>query len=438
MLMFCRFAIVFVLLLVCTGNITNSVLLKYGFQDARRLDGTTQAVTLIGMMEGTAPQPFAYRANAAILARRFADQLSPPVRDRVFATVSRHDALHSSYFSTVSDAAWTPVVALTFHLIYALFVASTLGALWVVFRLARLHGYSFGASLGVLLGFSIVYPLTCQHGANYYDAFELAGAFAACYCVLRRAMLGATLIIGVLSLNKETFFLVPLALWFLQPAESPSRTRLAWLALQTASALLCRAVITHGAGMRAPRWVDTHLVANFGFWLDPLSYVRFCDVIGAGIFTPSLQNPLFLAPAALFFADCWRRTGPCYRRYFVAALAPLLVLLLVFGEQDETRNLSLALPAFVLIALAGARRFSSIFAPAEGRMRCPSARRRLRTMGALRGVPRALTPANTPFGIVCAYPHSRRSRHHHVFRFDARHHHVAHGCCRPRRLCHRH
>ncbi|WP_230685924.1 hypothetical protein [Burkholderia gladioli] len=33
---FCRFAIVYVMLFVCAGNITNSMLLKWGFRDDQK------------------------------------------------------------------------------------------------------------------------------------------------------------------------------------------------------------------------------------------------------------------------------------------------------------------------------------------------------------------------------------------------------------------
>src|SRR5208337_907038 len=119
-----------------------------------------------------------------------------------------------AYFQDAPDEFWTPEVAIAYHLIYAAIVLSMLFALLLVYRLARLHGLTFGQATGFLAAFSFVYPLTFQRGGYYFDFVELLGALAACYCVLKGRMFICTLVVAVFSLNKETFFLVPLALFF--------------------------------------------------------------------------------------------------------------------------------------------------------------------------------------------------------------------------------
>lgn len=365
MLAFCRFSIVFVVLLVCTGNITNSVLLKFGFRDEHKLDGYTQSLTLVSMMEGTAPKPYVYRSTFAKVAKRMAGELSPAVQQKLFKSITRYDSLHRSYFSGVPDAFWTPVVAITYHIVYFFVVLSMLLALLLVYRLARTNGLSFGQALGFLAGFSFIYPLTFQQGGYYYDFIELLGVFSACYFMLKGWLIPCTLIIAFFSFNKETFFLVPVALFFLHQQEVSIRNRAAWLVLQLGCCLVSRHFIMSGYEPNGGGFIEFHAKGNLLFWLNPASYVRFYNLIAKGILTPSLQNPLILVPAIVFFRRAWNVTCSRYKRYFLAAFLPLAVLFMLFGYTDEARNLSLAFPAIVLIALSGASRFGQIFSSVE-------------------------------------------------------------------------
>jgi hypothetical protein len=79
LLSFCRFSIVFVTLLVCCGNITNSFLLKWGFRDDQRNADYIHTPSLVGVMEGAAPKPYVYRS--AISALSTSSSSSNPSRD---------------------------------------------------------------------------------------------------------------------------------------------------------------------------------------------------------------------------------------------------------------------------------------------------------------------------------------------------------------------
>lgn len=365
MLAFCRFSIVFVLLLVCSGNITNSVLLKFGFRDDHKLAGYAQSLTLVSMMEGTAPKPYVYRSTFAKVAKQMAGQLSPTLQQKLYKSITRYDSLRHSYFSGVPDLFWTPTVAITYHIVYFFVVLSMALTLWLIYKLARTHGLSFGQALGFLAGFSFIYPLTFQQGAYYYDFIEILGAFSACYFLLKRWMIPCTLVIAFFSFNKETFFLVPLALFFLHQWEVPIRNRIGWLVFQLTCCFVSRHFIMSGYEANSGGFIEFHAKENLLFWLNPASYVRFYNLIAKGIQTPSLQNPLILIPAVVFFRHAWRETGTRYRRYFIAAFLPLMVLFVLFGYTDEARNLSLAFPAIVLVALNAASRFGQIFSHAE-------------------------------------------------------------------------
>ncbi|MBU9193316.1 hypothetical protein KTD33_02080 [Burkholderia gladioli] len=357
---FCRFAIVYVMLFVCAGNITNSMLLKWGFRDDQKGSFAT-SYSLVGMMNGDAPKPYVYRSAFPRAGKWIAGQLGQPTQDKLFNSIKRHDSLRKAYFANVPDEYWTPVTALVYHLTYIAIVLATLFALLLIYRLARLHGLSFGHSVGFLAAFSFIYPLTFQQGGYYYDFFELLGVLGACYFLLKKRMAACTLMIAVFSLNKETFFLVPLALFVLHEPDVSMRKRIAWLVLQLAICIATRQFIMSGYGANAGGFVEFHVWDNLKFWLHPKSYLSFYNLIGKGIFTPSLENPLMLVPLAVFFRAAWRATPTRYRRYFLAAFLPILVLFLFFGYRDEARNFSVVFPAIVLIALHGASRFNMIF-----------------------------------------------------------------------------
>ncbi|MBN3733998.1 hypothetical protein G3N98_24135 [Burkholderia sp. Tr-20390] len=362
---FCRFAIVYVLLFVCAGNITNSMLLKWGFRDDQK-DGFATSYSLVGMMNGDAPKPFVYRSSFPKAAKWIAERIDPAMRAKLFKSITRHDSLRNAYFTSVPGEYWTPVVALVYHLTYIAVVLATLLALLLVYKLARLHGLSFGHSVGFLAAFSFIYPLTFQQGGYYYDFFELLGVLGACYFVLMNRWLACTLTIAVFSLNKETFFLVPLALFFLHEREVALSRRVAWLVVQLGICAATRQFIMSGYGGNAGGFVEYHVWDNLKFWLNPASYLSFYNLVGKGIFTPSLENPLMLVPLAVFFRAAWCATPARYRTYFLAAFLPVLALFCFFGYRDEARNFSVVFPAIVLIALHGANRFNAIFGESTG------------------------------------------------------------------------
>ncbi|TDN69870.1 hypothetical protein [Paraburkholderia sp. BL10I2N1] len=364
MLAFCRFSIVFVLLLVCAGNITNSVLLKWGFRDDQKTD-YAHSYSLVGMMDGAAPKPYVYRSSFPKAAKWAAEQLSPAVQNKLFKSISRYDSLRNSYFHSVADEFWTPVVAITYHLAYLVVILSTVMALWFVYKLARMRGLTFGQAVGFVAGFSLIYPLTFQQGGYYYDFIELLGVFGACYFLLKRWMIACTIFVALFSFNKETFFLVPLALFFLHGRDVAVSKRIGWLVIQLVGCALSRHIIMSGYEHNAGGLVEFHVLDNLRFWINPKSYFGFYNLIAKGVFTPSLQNPLMLVPLIVFFRHAWRESGARYQRYFFAAFLPVLVLFAFFGYRDETRNFSVVFPAIVLIALNGARQFGQIFSHAE-------------------------------------------------------------------------
>ncbi|MFP3631614.1 hypothetical protein SB776_33935, partial [Burkholderia sp. SIMBA_045] len=120
--------------------------------------------SLVGMMNGEAPKPYVYRSSFPRAANWVAEWLGQEKQAKLFKSIKRHDSLHNASFTSVPEEYWTPTVALVYHLTYIAIVLSTLFALLLVYKLARLHGLSFGHSVGFLAAFSFVYPLTFQQG----------------------------------------------------------------------------------------------------------------------------------------------------------------------------------------------------------------------------------------------------------------------------------
>jgi hypothetical protein len=89
------------------------------------------------------------------------------------------------------------------------------------------------------------------------------------------------------------------------------------LVLQLVICAGTRHFIMSGYEANAGGFVEFHVWDNLKFWLNPMSYLSFYNLIGKGIFTPSLENPLMLVPLALFFGSAWRATPRRYRIYFL-------------------------------------------------------------------------------------------------------------------------
>ncbi len=360
LLVFCRFSIVLVMISICAGNITNSFLLKWSFRDDQKGD-FSRSYSLVGMMAGEAPKPYVYRSALARASKALAERLPAETRDKLHRSILRYDSLHKAYFRGVPDGIWTPVVSIAYHLVYLAIVLSTALSLLLIYRLARLNSLTFAQALSFVVAASLIYPLTFQQGGYYYDFLELLGALLACYLTLKRQPFLATVAVAVFSLNKETFFLVPLALFFLRDRGDSLLRRCAWTMCQLAACFATRQIIMSGYEGNAGGMVEFHLVDNLLFWLNPKSWLGFYNLVGKGILTPSLQNPLLLVPLVAFFREAWRLAPNPYRAYLVAAVGSVLPLFLLFGFHDEARNFSTAFPSIVLIALCGATSFGRIF-----------------------------------------------------------------------------
>jgi hypothetical protein len=332
------------------------LLLSEGFKDDEQLYHT-----LRDMMNGTATRPYVYRSSLPRVEKWIAEHLGHHLRGTLLREISVNDSLRNVYFHKIPSEWWTPVVSLTYHMVYLTIMLATILTLWVIYRLARGRGLTFSQALGFVVGFTVVYQLTFQQGAYFYDCIELLGVFTACWLLLEHRMVACTIVIALFSFNKETFFLVPVALFFLHDRNTKWRERIGWLVAQMLCSLAGRYYIMHGTDHLPGGLVENHLSDNLLFWMNPLSYGLFRSDVAKLVPLPNVQNLLVLIPLAVFFRHAWRRSEVRYRRYFVASFVPLLVLFIPFGYKNEIRAFALAYPAFVLIALQGSRDFGEVF-----------------------------------------------------------------------------
>jgi hypothetical protein len=360
-LLFCRFAIVLLVLLVCASNITNSFFLKWGFNDKYPAEAYEQRAGLVGLMNGHTTKPFVFRSILPQLIKKGVEQIPDEKRKRLFKSISRYDHLRNSYFNGIPIQFWTADVAITYHLMYLIVVNAALGALWLIYKIAIRRGLSFGGALTFTIGFSLIYPLTFQQGGYYYDFIELLGALSAVYLTLTSRHIAATAAIAVSSLNKETFFLIPLALFFLHPKDEGLKKRLLILAPQLIASLAARLFIMQGYESNGGGIVEWHFFENLRFWINPSSYFSFYNLAAKGVFTPSLQSPLIAIPFVVYLRACWKDAPSNYRHFFLALMLPLSALYVLFGQTDELRAFALSFPAILLIALQGAGKFDAIF-----------------------------------------------------------------------------
>lgn len=352
-----RVSILTLFILIATGNITNSLLLKYGFEDQAAHAG--KHATFIEMMNGTAARPFVYRSNIARLDYRAASVMVhkwPWV-----ANAAEGLALHRYYFTDVKASEWTSQIATAYTLMYFAIVVSTALGLFFVWRIARTRGLSYTQALAFICAFSFIFPLLFQRSVLFYDFIEFAGVFGACYFFLEDWMIPCTLVIALFSLAKETFFLVPVGLFFLHKDGVPMKKRLTWSALQLGICLISRYFIMRGFEHNSGSVVEFHLFDSIAFWMSPKYYLDLNNLIAPGIFLPRLENPLLLIPIALFGRRAWQLSERRWRRYFFATFLPLLVLFIPFGFGDMFRNFSLAFPAMTLIALSAAKELDAVF-----------------------------------------------------------------------------
>ena len=96
--------------------------------------------------------------------------------------------------------------------------------------------------------------------------------------------------------------------------------------------------------------LEWHLPENLRYLSSAAAYQTFYDLYAPTIPFPAGMNVIVLVLIALLAFAHWREKPALPRVIFLAMIVLLVPLFLVAGWQNETRNFSLAVPAFVVLA----------------------------------------------------------------------------------------
>jgi hypothetical protein len=347
-----RLVLIFVLLTILSGNVTNSFLLKYGFRE------DFEPPLVISMMDGEAKKPWAFRSLAPIVIDRVVNLIQKDTQNYLFEKIKRYDSLRKSYFPNLEIAYWTPRVALVYHAMYLLIGFSFFATLVFLYKLVfLLNNGNLKLSLLSVIIFSFLYPLTFQNGGYFYDFFELLGIFSATYFFISNKMGWTCLSLFLSSWNKETMFLFAIFLCFLHPSSERISYKIKWSLVHIIICLPAYVYMQLEYAKHRGGVVETHFIENIYYWINPLSYIRFANLIGRGVATPEINNILFLLPMFYWIKLGWSLSEKNYRNFFAVSFGASFVLLLLFGYKNEVRNLSLAFPGFFLLMLRGGSTF---------------------------------------------------------------------------------
>ena len=196
----------------------------------------------------------------------------------------------------------------------------------------------------------LVLPLSFSRGGYLYDFPELLLVTMCVGFLFERRWLLYYGCFVVACLNKETAILLVVYCLALHWGRMPRRQLLAHAA---AHALLGVPILAWQRFTFAPNAganVEFQVWDNLRFLLSPEPWIRFWDPYGPLLPFPGPFNVvsvvLFSAAAFLF----WNDKPHGLRIAFLAMMAVLLPLLILFGTFDEARNLSLAFPLAYLLA----------------------------------------------------------------------------------------
>lgn len=234
-------------------------------------------------------------------------------------------------------------------------------------ELTRVQGCFSAAFVDVAPAIGLLLlPLTFSRGGYVYDFTELLLVTACLGLLLQRRWIPYYACFALACLNKETAILLVLYCATLLPGRLSHRGLAGHVGLH---ALLGAPILVwqrlafagnEGAG------AEFQLGDNLRFLASPEPWLRFWEPYGPLLAFPGPFNVisivLFGAAVFLFWGDKPRHL----RLAFLLMTSGLLALLVLFGNYDEVRNLSLAFPVAYLLACHTAARLYGFTGPARG------------------------------------------------------------------------
>lgn len=342
-----RLGILWLVIGACTANVCNSFFIKWGLRER------TTYVGLESVINNTAFQPYVYRGTIPRLVDKAVSKIDNETQLKLFKSLSNSDVLRNHFFNGVPAESWTPRLAIDYHAMYGL-IALSFGIILIFLRKIFLHYKpSFSGSILAISLFSLMYPLLFNHGAYFYDFFELLGLTASTYYFIKNKKLLASVILLLTAFNKETAFVAAFGFLFLHDADYPKTKRIYYFLFQMFTCLLARYWIMLPYSNNADSALHFHLFDNIIYWLNPLHYLKVLNVYAPGIYVPAIENILLLSWLVVWVKFGWENLPSNLKQFTLGIFIPNFMLFFTFGSRDEFRNLSLSLLAIFILLIHG-------------------------------------------------------------------------------------
>jgi hypothetical protein len=335
--------------LLCLIYVIVSALVLNTFMERWELMTDSQGNGFIGYVNRTANRPWIYRVLTPALVNAAFEAIPPQARRALDPLVMERS--HLLKFPRIRNTpAWTPDIAIKYHLTYFFLFACLVAALFAyryltgaLFAPAAVF-QDFAPALGLLL-----LPLTFLHGGYLYDFPELMFMGLALVCIVQRKWLLYYPVLLLAILNKEADVLLILFFVAAMVRSMPRGRFLAHVAAQGALGIAVLVAVRQAYAGHVGSAMQFHLDTNLRYLAVPQNYLRVFDVYAPLIPVPRGFNILTLLFLAALVGYRWREKPPFLKRLFVLTTSAAVPLFLWGGFKDELRNLSLMFPAIYLL-----------------------------------------------------------------------------------------
>ena len=309
------------------------------------------AISFIGMVDGTTDKPFVYRQLLPTLAKTLQPILAES--NSIFFVKLRKYFEHNidpnaSFSKAVSANVYG--YEYTYRVICLANFLALLSSLFILRQLALSYGYAQIESTLAPSVFILAFPYIQTVGGYFYDSVELAFFCCAILFSANGRLIPLATMAALATLNKETFiFIIPTLYPFLREKLSKTKTIINLILL----VIICGSVNTYlkfifqenGGG-----FVEFHLWENLKTYIMPSSYFRYETTYGLP--SPSQASIVTLALIFIITARGWQNIAPVWKQHLMIAIIINTPLFLAFCASGELRNLSMTFAGFTILIAA--------------------------------------------------------------------------------------
>lgn len=335
---------------------------EFGFGDAKH-----SWLNFQRYMDHETKRPYAYRVLTPAVINMLSAVVPDGIRNRIetVETVAPESALSIKLREVRKVYNWRTERTVERIVGQCFLFANLFCALLLLRHITRrVYGYSqlfvdFAPVVAILF-----LPLTFLNCGFVYDIPEIFWALACLALLLAKRWIPYYLCFVLACLNKETGVLTVIYFLALYAVTMPGRQVALHLALHVLlggiTVLSVRAALADNPGTHA----EFHLWENLAFFMRPSTYYTFTDNFALLIPVPRSYNVLNLALFIPLVFLAWKEKPIWVKRMFLAMMAVLTPLYIVFGAIDEIRVYYLALPAIYLLCVHTVHTCASGLSPA--------------------------------------------------------------------------